>query len=140
MMTLVGMDLLSAVDVNSSEFREAYLSEERFVLHGKITRESETRDGDSVEWVYRIESTDSDLYWPTSVSSEFDLGEVGDEVYFKATRNGGVGIPECYYITAESGPISPIVPWAGLVIIILGLSSMVLLERSKKSGAKMAPS
>ena len=129
MMTLVGMDLLSAVDLGSSEFGEAYSNDETFVLHGEITFKDET-PRDDAEWAYSIIAAEPDFSWPASVSSDYDLGEVGDEVYFKAKRNRGAGgIPEAYYITAESGPISPLVAWAGLAMVISGLSSMVLLER-----------
>jgi hypothetical protein len=142
LMTVVGLDLHSAVDLGSSEFREAYGNGEQFVLHGTITREFDVDDEDDFEWGYLVQPDDSGSWWPASVYSEFDLGEVGDEIYFKAVRrtSGGPVIPEMYSVKAESGPISPAGPWIGLAMVVLGLSGLVHLKRSKKGTAMKVPS
>ena len=108
--------------VEASDFwHEDYLDKGEFVIHGRISYEGRPQPDPQGEWVFRLEEK-------VSVESEWDLGDKGDEVFFRCRALDFVLADE-NAVKATSGPLSvpPPAAWAGVALIITGMVLLVLI-------------
>jgi hypothetical protein len=130
MLIWLGLPMFDAEDVGTQAFREASRSDDSFILHGTISSKSKVDNGaeyPSAEWVYSFGSN-------VLVFSEYDLGDVGDEVYVRCVKapRKVPSVPESMWLEAKSGPLTYILIWAGMALIVTALVSIAIYRRPTK--------
>lgn len=112
--------------VEASEYwHEDYLDDGEFVIHGRISYEGRPMPDPKGKWVFRLEEK-------VAVDSDYDLGDEGDEVYFRCEALDFV-LPDENAVKTRSGALSypPTAGWVGVVLVVVGVVLLVVLRLRK---------